>query len=68
MNSGPWFLRFLFLLGPCLGAAGARGADLSDAQLRDGLTKLAAFMAGDVPRDARWVLVQSQGRLSLIHI
>ncbi len=38
------------------------GADLSESQLRDGLTKLSALMASEVPKNARWVLAESQGQ------
>lgn len=50
------FLTLLALLTPASGAA-----DLSEAQLRDGLTRLAALLAADVPKNARWVLVRSEG-------
>lgn len=42
------------------------GADLSAAQLRDGLGRLAALLAAEVPQNARWVLVSSErGRFGI---
>ncbi|MDP1586785.1 MAG: hypothetical protein Q8M07_03480, partial [Prosthecobacter sp.] len=44
----------------------AQGVDLSEAQLRDGLSRLAALLALDVPKNARWVLVSSErGRFGI---
>ncbi|WP_395745500.1 hypothetical protein [Prosthecobacter sp.] len=41
-------------------------AELSDAGLRAGLTQLATLLAADIPKDARWVLVESQdGRFGI---
>ncbi|WP_395736438.1 hypothetical protein [Prosthecobacter sp.] len=38
------------------------GADLTDAQLRDGVAKLEALLGKEVPKNARWVQVESQGQ------
>ncbi|WP_395753577.1 hypothetical protein [Prosthecobacter sp.] len=38
------------------------GGDLTDVQLRDGLTKLEALLGNVVPKNARWVQVESQGQ------
>jgi hypothetical protein len=43
-------------------AVPAGGVDLSEAQMRDGLTKLAGLVAGELPKNARWVLATSQGQ------
>lgn len=52
----------LALLKPVL------GDDLSEAQLRDGLGRLAALLAADVPKNARWVLVSSErGRFGIFN-
>jgi len=46
--------------------APAQGIELSEAQLRDGLSRLAALLAIDVPKNARWVLVSSErGRFGI---
>lgn len=52
----------LKVLASLLWALPVVGAELSDEQLRSGLTQLASLLAADVPKDARWVLVESQGR------
>ncbi len=56
------FIRPFILLFGIAWLATARGAELTDVQLRDGLTKLVAFVGGEVPRDARWVQVESPGQ------
>lgn len=44
----------------------SNAADFSPQELRDGLGKLAALLATDVPRTARWVLVSNdQGRFGI---
>jgi len=44
----------------------AQAVDLSEAQLRDGLSRLAALVAIDVPKNARWVLVNNEsGRFGI---
>lgn len=55
-------LLHLEILAGLLGALPTAGAEITDAQLRSGLTQLAALLAADVPKDARWVLAESQGR------
>lgn len=55
-------LLHLEILAGLLWALPTPAADLSDAQLRTGLTQLAALLAADVPKSARWVLAQSQGQ------
>lgn len=55
-------LLHLEILAGLLWTLPTAGAELTDAQLRGGLTQLAALLAADVPKDARWVLAESQGR------
>ncbi|CAN5895836.1 hypothetical protein BH11VER1_BH11VER1_02180 [soil metagenome] len=61
MPAGIFIRPFLLLFGVAW-LATVRGAELTDVQLRDGLTKLVAYMGEDVPRDARWVQVESSGQ------
>ncbi len=55
-------LLHLEILAGLLTALPTTAADLSDAQIRSGLTQLAALVAAEVPKDARWVLAESEGR------
>ncbi|MFO1482563.1 MAG: hypothetical protein U1F71_04280 [Verrucomicrobiaceae bacterium] len=57
-------IRVFTLALACAGHAWS--ADLTEAQLRDGLGRLATLLAADVPKDARWVLVSSErGRFGI---
>lgn len=49
-----------------VGAVAGDAASLTEAQLRDGLSRLAGLLAADVPKTARWVLVTSErGRVGI---
>src|SRR4051794_35369915 len=50
------------ILGGFAGLAPAWSADLSEAQIREGLQKLSVLIAAEVPPNARWVNVQTQGQ------
>lgn len=65
MQAGVRMSFYVCLVWACVAGAG-RSADLTEAQLRDGLGRLAALVGGEVPKNARWVLVSSeQGRVGI---
>ena len=64
MRLGKMLMMALILALPVSGQT----VDLTQTQLRAGLSQLAALLAADVPKNARWVLVSSErGRFGIFN-